>query len=135
MNLYFSLLACSLAIRTTHYVFLAIALVVGVVGCASPSPRFIPYTEMDYTPCESVLVLHTMPRDRTYVELGEVSIPVRVSNHETHVMELRNRAGQMGANAIVLLGDRPMSALVTRGRATLTREAIAIAIRFTDSEG
>lgn len=117
-----------------QYVPLAIALVVGVIGCASPTPRLIPYTEVAYAPSETVLVLHAMPTDRTYVELGEISLPVRASNRETYVMELQKMARQIGANAIVLLGDRYTAALVTRGRVTPMREAIAIAIRYTDAE-
>src|SRR5262245_5916817 len=114
-----------------QYVPLALAVIVGIIGCASPTPRFIPYTEMAYAPSETVLVLHTMPSDRTYVELGEVSVHVSVSNGETHVMAMRDVARQIGANAIVLVGDRATAQLVHRGRTISTREAVAIAIRYT----
>lgn len=117
-----------------QYLPLAIAVIVGIIGCASPTPRFIPYTEVAYAPSETVLVLHAMPSDRTYVELGEVSVLVGMSNQGTHVMALRNMASQIGAHAIVLLGDRYTAAPVTRIRVTPMREAIAIAIRYTPSE-
>jgi len=115
-----------------QYVPLALAVIVGVIGCASHNPRFVPYTEIAYAPSEEVFVLHTMPSDRRYVELGEVSVPVSVSNGETHVMAMRDFARQIGANAIVLVGDRATALLVNRGRIIPTREAIAIAIRYTD---
>ena len=123
-------------VRVKDWVLFGIAGVVGisvaggVIGCAASSTRFAPYTETAYEPSDAVVVLHGMPTDRTYVALGEVSVPVRASNRETHVIELRNRARQVGADAIVLLGHRYTGAVVSRGTTVPQREAVAVAIRY-----
>jgi hypothetical protein len=109
----------------------AISVIVGVTGCSARLAHFTPYTEMAFAQSEAVAVLHFMPRDQAYVELGEISILVRSWNRETYVMELRHKARAIGANAIVLLGDRTTEALVSRGRVTPMREVVAIAIRYT----
>jgi hypothetical protein len=113
-----------------HRLLLAFA-VAGIIGCASRPPHFIPYTEVAYAPSDTVAVLHAMPSDRAYLELGEISIPVRSWNRGTYVMELRNRAREIGANAIVILGDRSTGAILTRGTTIPLREVVAVAIRYT----
>src|SRR5262245_34948490 len=86
---------------------------------------------MAYAPSDTVLVMQALPSDRRYVEVGEVSVFLSVSNGENPRVAMRDVARQIGANAIVLVGDRATALLVHRGRTISTREAVAIAIRYT----
>ena len=73
--------------------------------CAcSPSVKFMKYSENIYTPTDSIEVLRNKPIEKNYIELGELSIKVK-SGDENSVLRLVDKAKEIGANAIIILGE------------------------------
>ncbi len=73
-------------------------------GC-SPSVNFMKYTENTYPPTNSVEVLRNKPVSQEYTELGELSLKIKKSNEEEAVLKLKEKAKEIGADAIILLGE------------------------------
>jgi hypothetical protein len=108
-------------------------------GCAStPAVRVTRYTAETFPPSTDVKVLRMPPPDRDYVELGEVSIRLRKLTEETAVSMLCTKAAELGADAIILLGERHKgSVLAPVGDmyvAVPIRELSAVAIRYKERQ-
>ncbi len=80
--------------------------------------------------------LHTAPVGRRSVEIGQLAIRVNKSNEETVVLALKAKARALGADAIILLGERSTGAVAipvgTMAVAVPLRSLVAIAIRYAD---
>lgn len=105
-----------------------------MVGCAPTTPTVyvMRYTNEVYPPTANVEVLRTNPPDRQYVELGEIEIN---SKQDNAVQYLVQKAKEMGADAIILMGEKNRGAVaVPIGQmvyaAPVTR-LWAIAIKYT----
>ena len=84
-------------------------LIVFVASCATaPSVRgvkFIKYISEPYPVTHTVDVLHAKPISRDFVELGQLSIRLKKSTEENAVLCSRERAKEISADAIVILGE------------------------------
>lgn len=63
------------------------------------------YSEDIYPPTNSVEVLRNKPVEKDYIELGELSLKIKRSNQEEAVLQLKEKAKEIGADAIILLGE------------------------------
>lgn len=88
---------------TTSYgiAFLFLALIFSACG---RSVSFMKYNSNTYSPTDSVDVFRNNPIDKEYIELGELSIGLK-SKDEDAVLLLVNKAKQIGADAIILIGE------------------------------
>ncbi len=113
-------------------VFLAL-IIFGLAACAS-SPRFAKYTDVTYPPTTEVEVLRTKPADRPYIELGELRLRIKKSNEDDAILFLKAKAMEIGADAIVILGEQSRGAVViptgTIAMAAPIRYLVAVAIRY-----
>ncbi len=85
-------------------------------------------------PTDRIEVFHTKPTDRDYVELAELSIRLDKSTEETAVLYLNDKAKELGADAIIMMGERTTGAfampLGNMAIAVPTKELYAIAIKY-----
>ena len=107
------------------------------VGCASSNVNVMRYTNNVYTRTspEHVKVFRTLNNDRPYIELAEVSSRIKSSSQETVIADLREKAAELGADALVLVGERSLgSNILNIGNgvsiAKARREICAIAIKY-----
>lgn len=107
-----------------------------IYGC-SPSVNFMKYIEDNYPATNSVEVLRNKPVEKEYVELGELSLRVKkglFSNQEEAVLKLKEKAKEIGADAIIILGeDTEGNVIVPIGNLYTTvdkRYLKAIAIKY-----
>lgn len=107
-----------------------------LIGCAGPDVKVMLYTGDSYPPTTDVQVFRTAPVDRKYSEIGELSLRVKKSNRETAVFQLRERAKAIGADAIILMGERSAGAIaMPMGQGAVAvplREIYAIAIKYME---
>ena len=106
-----------------------------LVLCAcAPSARFARYTEVSYPPTSDVEVLRTKPADRPYVELGEIRLRIKKSNEDDAILVLKEKAKEVGADAIVILGKESRgTAIVPIGDMAMAvplSDLVAVAIRY-----
>ena len=77
-------------------------------GCG-PSVTFIKYTENNFNPTTSVDVIRIKPIDRKFTELGELLVRITkdiiLNNEEEAVLQLKEKAKEIGADAIIILGE------------------------------
>ena len=81
----------------------------------SPSVNFMKYNEDNYSPTNSVEVLRNKPVEKKFVELGELSIQVKkgiFSNQEEVVLKLKEKAKEIGADAIIILGEESEGSVI-----------------------
>lgn len=104
-----------------------------LTGCAQPI-KFARYTETTYPPTTEVEVLRTKPADRAYVELGEIRLRLKRSNEEDAILLIKQKAREVGANAIVILGEESRGAMLmpagNMAMAVPIRVLVAVAIRY-----
>jgi len=91
----------------------AILLAVLAVGCTTTNVKVMRYTMEKYTRTRpsSVEIHHTQLKARPYTEIGEVSLRINKSNEETAVAMLRQKAAELGADALILMGERSAGAV------------------------
>ena len=83
-------------------------------GC-SPSVNFMKYSDDNYPPTNSVEVLRNKPVEKEFTELGELSIQVKkgiFSNQEEVVLKLKEKAKEIGADAIIILGEESEGSVI-----------------------
>ncbi len=105
------------------------------ISCASkPDVAYMKYTTNQYNPSNNVDVLHTYPNDRKYNELGKLSIKLKKSIREDAVLYMKDKAKSIGADAIVIIGERNEgSVMVPVGKYYVKVDKIyldAIAIKY-----
>lgn len=91
--------------RKIHLFLIIISLVVGCAGASSfmPSESFMYYPEYDGT----VLVYYNNFPTEGYVKLGIVrGTGYLATDTDTIINSMKKRAAKVGANAIVIMGDR-----------------------------
>jgi len=113
-----------------------VAIIVGlvVVGCAGPQPKVMRYTYQNFSPTEHVEILRTTIPDRQYIEIAEISIKVKKGNRESAVTLLSEKAAKLGADALLLMGERSVGAVaIPVGEMVFAkpiREVYGIAIKY-----
>jgi len=78
-------------------------------GCASPSQpqvKVMRYTTEIFQPTNKIEVLHTKPVERDYIELGTIAIRLNKSTEENAVAYLTEKGKELGADAIIIMGER-----------------------------
>lgn len=75
-------------------------------GCEGPRAQAMRYTNEVFPPTEHVDILRTAIPEREYVEIAEVSIRINDETRETAVALLREECAKLGADALVLMGER-----------------------------
>ena len=114
----------------------AVLLALLVAGCATTNVKVMRYTTEIYAPTQpsSVEILRTKIEGRPYTEIGEVSLRIKKSNEETAVAMLREKAAQLGANALILMGERSVGAIAmpvgSMAVAVPLREIYGVAIKY-----
>lgn len=81
----------------------------------SPSVNFMKYNDDNYPPTNSVEVLRNKPVEKEFVELGELSLQVKkgiFSNQEEAVLNLKEKAKEIGADAIIILGEESEGSVI-----------------------
>jgi len=84
---------------------LSLVLLVTVAGCATVN--FTPHRDLTFEPTTEVEVLQEEPTEE-YVVLGEMWVP---SDDTDGVLKMRQKAMEVGAHAIILLGERNAGAV------------------------
>lgn len=92
---------------------LLVGVVMGLIcaGCAGPQVKVMRYTDEVFPPSEQVDVLRTTIPDREYVEIADVSVRINADTRETAVTLLREACARLGADALLLMGERPAGAV------------------------
>ena len=84
---------------------LAMSIVVVVAACTTVN--LTPYRDLTFPPSTAVEVLQEEP-SQPYEVLGEMWVP---ANAADGVLKMRQKAMEIGADAIILLGDRNAGAI------------------------
>jgi hypothetical protein len=100
-----------------------------IVGCALPI-RVTPYTTMQYEATQNVEVMRTKPPDREYIEIAELRTRVGAANRHLALPNMVEKAKQIGADAIILLGEQEQGKVLT-GMGT----AVPVAASIMDMVG
>jgi hypothetical protein len=116
---------------------LAIALGFSVlVACAptAPTARFARYTDSSFPSTTEIEVLRTKPADRPYIELGEIRLQLKKSNEDDAILVLKEKAKEVGADAIVILGEESRGAVIlpmgSMAVALPLRDLVAVTVRY-----
>lgn len=110
--------------------------IVFLVGCAATQPKVkvMRYTTEIFQPTNRIEVIHTKSTNRDYIEIGEVSIRLKKSTEENAVALLAEKAKELGANALIIIGERSKGAVVVpignMAVAVPLRELYGIAIKY-----
>jgi uncharacterized protein YigA (DUF484 family) len=90
--------------------------------------------DSSFPPTTDVEVLRTKPADRPYIELGEIRLQLKKSNEDDAILVLKEKAKEVGADAIVILGEQSRgTAILPMGNmafAVPLRDLVAVAIRY-----
>lgn len=111
-----------------YHFLLIIALIFS--GCTTPV-KVKKYVTAAYPPTQHVEVLHTKAPNRDYVELGELTVK---ANDEEAIGHLTEKAKELGADAILLIGERQQGTIAMPvGQAWVAipaKRLTAVAIRY-----
>ena len=104
------------------------------LSACMPSVHVMRYTPAIFPPSANVEILRTKPADREYIEIGEVSIRLNRASSETAVLMLAQKAKELGADALILIGERQKGAyMVPIGRSAVAvnlRDLVGVAIKY-----
>lgn len=113
-------------------------IVVGLVamfilaGCAHP-PRVTMLTTDTFNPTETVEIFHAPPENRPYREIAEIRVRVVPRTRPQAPLKLAEKAKEIGADAIILLGDEQVGTYMVSGHIGVAiGDAKAVAIKFKD---
>lgn len=92
------------------------------------------YTAEIFPPTIQIEVLHTKPASRDYMEIGEIAVRLTKATEENAVVYLIGKAKELGADAIMIIGECSKGAVAmpigTMVVAVPIRELYAIAIKY-----
>jgi hypothetical protein len=113
----------------------ALIMVLVLAACATAhSVRFMRYQDTQYPPTTNIEVLQMKPSDRSFTELGVLAIRVKKNTQDDSVLFLIDRAKEIGADAIVILGEVSAGAIAmplgNMAVAVPIRDLQALAIRY-----
>ena len=105
-----------------------------VAGACALQIRFMRYISFQYAPTTDVEILQIKPPDRRFKEIGLLSIRLHNNRDENAVLYLVERAREIGADAIVILGEISGGSVAmpvgTMFVAVPLRDLQALAIRY-----
>lgn len=118
--------------KETFYI-LILAIGLFLIGCAT-KVEVMRYTMETFPPSHHVEVLRSKAINKDYIEIGEVSVRLKKSTKENAVALLAEKAKELGADAIIIIGERSRGAVAmpvgTMAVAVPLRELYAIAIKY-----
>ncbi len=82
-------------------------------GCSTlgkPNVQVSPFTEQFFEPTTKVDVFKLKPPEQAYIEVAELSVRIKKSNSDREVHLLTEEAKSLGADAIILKGERDAQA-------------------------
>jgi hypothetical protein len=95
------------------------------------------YDDFSYQPTKvsDIKIYRTSVKDVEYIELAELYIRIKKSNQDTVMVDLRKKAAELGADALIMTGERSLgSTILDVGNnvslAIPRREICAIAIKY-----
>jgi len=104
-----------------------------LIGCATKA-EVMRYTTEIFPPTHHVEVFRSKVINRDYIEIGEVSVRLKKSTKKNAVVLLVDKAKELGAEAIILMGERSKGAVVmpvgNMALAIPIKELCAIAIKY-----
>ena len=104
------------------------------LSACMPSVHVMRYTAAIYPPSSNVEILRTKPADREYFEIGEISLELNAFNRKNAVFILSEEARKLGADALVLLGEKGSGAMILpvgKGYTVInTERLVGVAIKF-----
>ena len=80
------------------------------------------YTAEVFQPTTQIEVIHTKPISRDYIEIGEIAIRLKKATQENAVVYLIGKAKELGADAILIIGER------SKGTVAMLIDDIAVAV-------
>jgi len=102
------------------------------ISCSSVD--FLRYTDQTFEPTVEVEVFHTIPPKKDYIELGLLS----AEDGDDAVSDLKNKAKEIGANAIIILGEKNKGTVAipigNMAYGVPVNELEAVAIRYKDNQ-
>lgn len=110
--------------------------IVFLVGCTvtQPKVKVMRYTTEIFQPTNRIKVIHTKSMNRDYIEIGEVSVRLKKSTEENAAVLLAEKAKKLGANALIIIGERSKGAVAipigNMAIAVPLRELYGIAIKY-----
>ena len=120
--------------KTLHII---VVLFLSLILSSCYSVDFVRYSDETYPASVSVEVFRNKPVDKEYIELGELSLRVKkglFSNQEEVVIKLKEKAKELGADAIIILGEEKEGSVIVPVGDVYTsvdkRYIKAIAIRY-----
>jgi hypothetical protein len=112
-------------------ILLPCVLLAGCTSSRTHRTRFRPYISAIYAPTSEVDVLSVVPLRHAYTAIGEISLRVKKIHTQQAVFLFSEKAKQIGADAIILMGKRSRRlSVVSIGQimGVLSKEIYAIAI-------
>lgn len=76
-----------------------------LTSCA-PQVKFLKYTEQNFEQTSEVEIFQTNPPKDEYIEMGVLSIRIKKQNEDDVIINLRKKAKEIGADAIIILGEK-----------------------------
>lgn len=107
-------------------IFVVVVSVLFTACATTPTVRFMRYSDIQYPPTSNVQVLQIKPPDRAFRELGVLSIRLKRDTQDDAILYLVNRAKEIGADAIVVLGE------VSAGAVAIPMGNMAVAVPLRD---
>jgi len=103
------------------------------IGC-TPRAKVMRYTTMKFPPTHNIEIFRSKIINKDYIEIGEVYIRLKKSTEENAIALLAEKAKEIGADAIIIMGERLKGIVsIPAGRAFVSfpvRELYAIAIKY-----
>jgi len=91
-----------------------------------PRVKVMRYTTEIFPPTTQIEVIHTKSISRDYIEIGEIAIRLKKATQENAVLYLITKAKELGADAILIIGER------SRGAAAMPIGHLVVAVPFRE---
>ena len=104
-----------------------------LASCSLPV-RVTSYTDTQYNPTNTIDVIRTNSVSRDYIELAELRTRVGALNRDKAIINIKEKAKEIGADAIIILGEETQGAIITTNNYGATagsvQDMVAIAIKY-----
>ena len=103
-----------------------------LTSCSLPIPvRVASYTDTQYNPTNTIDVIRTNSVSRDYIELAELRTRVGILSRDQAIINIKEKAKEIGADAIIILGKETQGAIITTNTlAVPIQDMVAIAIKY-----
>lgn len=102
------------------------------ISCSSVD--YLRYTDQTFEPTKEVEIFQTKPPEKDYIELGILSVEAG----DDAIIDLKNKAREIGANAIIILGEKNKGTVAVpignMAYGVPVNELEAVAIRYKNNQ-